>query len=417
MLRFASSVVQSVSDTLAPLYRSPVESLTHSWLKVEEALLDLQQQQQTLLSAAPASTAPTASTPSSSSPPPPWCTPALLNALNGMVEAVRREAGEKGGGGVHPSGSKATLVLSPAAAPRPSSSSPTLTVSPSPPFSTSPPSLSPAKSSTASSPTLLRSHSPSPSSLSRRGACADFLLQDDVIETLCRFALPNRPVGLRTVLLRTVDALLTTSPSPLLARPETAGAVMQLVERARDEGELKRKNSGRLPLLTLCQTITSKIHNNAATATTWLTSPPTPLSGDSPAPFPPAYELASLLVAMLNFFSVEGKVAAAALFNLACTPHQAELQRWMGEETGLVRGVIGGVVELVQQLPPVSLCPSFAVLFRTNEAASQLLDRLRFIDALCHYGPLPLTLALCALYTTEVLEKTMTPLLLDVSTA
>ena len=58
--------------------------------------------------------------------------------------------------------------------------------------------------------------------------------------------------------------------------------------------------------------------------------------------------------------------------------------------------LMAGVVELVAQLPPVTSCPPFAVLFRSNDAAGLLLDRV--IDALCQCGPTELTDAICAGY-------------------
>ena len=116
----------------------------------------------------------------------------------------------------------------------------------------------------------------------------------------------------------------------------------------------------------------------------------------------------------LNYFSDEGRVAAAALFDLACTPGQALLQEHLREGTGFVALLVAGVGELVAQLPPVTQCPPFAELFRSNEAAAQLLERLRFIDALCQCGPKELTVAVCARYATELLDKTVTPMLMDV---
>ena len=130
-------------------------------------------------------------------------------------------------------------------------------------------------------------------------------MQDEVLETLCRSAHPNRPVGLRPLLTRAIDGLLAACPAPLLARGETAGAVLALVQRSGEEGDLRRKNSGRLPLLHLCRTVAAKIHHSPRTAAQWMTSPPTPTangtSSPTPAASPPALRprVPALVVAQL----------------------------------------------------------------------------------------------------------------------
>ena len=418
MLRFASSVVQSVSA----LVRSPLESLTHAWGRVQEALIDIERQQQLeqtgqldhLAVALPAGGSHIPPSSTSPTPSPSWCTPALVNALNSMVDAVRKEAGDKHlpNHNKPPAAIPSIAATSPSPTPAPLSFS--LPSSPSPSLSkpTSPlpsvPSLSPAF------PT------PAPASFApRRVTCADYLQQEHAIETLARYALTNRPVGLRVLLTRTIDALLTACAAPLLARRDVILAVVSLLQRSGTDGELKRKNSGRLPLLTLCRTIAGKIKASEPTAAVWMQQPdPSEQSNGgehapSPPSSPPALLVASLLVSMVNFFSAEGRLAAAGLFDLACTPHQLALQSFI-VQSPFAALLVAGVVELVAQLPPVSSCPPFAVLFRTNEAASQLLERLQLIDALCTRGPSELADAICSHYTIALLQGAITPMLLDV---
>ena len=333
-----------------------------------------------------------------------------------MADAVRKEAGDK-----HlPNHNRLSALTPPApnATPSPAATPP----SPGPPPSLSPSPFLPTPGNPL--PALTNPSPPSPASAPtsfapRLSTCADFLQRERVIECLVRFALPNRPVGLRVLLTRTIDALVTACAAPLLARRDVALAVVSLIQRTGDEGELKRKSAGRSPLLALCRTVAAKIVVSEATAAVWMSqSEPSELTNGSghphpPPSSPPALLVASLLVSMVNFFSAEGRLAAAGLFDLACTPHQPALQAFI-LQSPFPALLVAGVVELVAQLPPVSSCPPFAVLFRDNEAASQLLERLRFIDALCLRGPSDLTDAVCAQYTSAFLHGAITPMLMDV---
>ena len=440
MLRFASSVAQSLSDSLTPLYRSPVESLIQAWTKAEELLRDIerQQHQQLIHPAQPDQSGDARADPSSSSASSPasspslsWCSPALLSSLNALVEAVRREAQDKHA----PASGKA--IASPISSSTPSSPPQALSPPPTAPSASAAPALpvtpftpgtvSPVKGgppAVGASPVSTPPPSSATPALPRRAPCTEYLVHERVVESLVRFALDNRPVGLRVVLTKAIDGVLTVSAAPLLARPEIAAAVALLVQRSADDGDLLKRNAGRMPLLALCRTVSARIKQSEQTAVTWTAQPAaaderqTNGSGHPSPPLPssqpPACLVAGLLVSMVNHWSNEGRLAAAGLFDLACSPQQPALLRFLVHSTQFPSLLVAGVVELVAQLPPVSSCPPFAVLFRTNEAASQLLERLRFIDALCLCGPSELTDAVTSAYTAVLLERTVTPLLMDV---
>ena len=105
-------------------------------------------------------------------------------------------------------------------------------------------------------------------------------------------------------------------------------------------------------------------------------------------------------------------MCAIALFDVACSPsagvHSAVLQ------SGYVVALVGGVVELLAQLPPVSVCPPTSTLLNEHAAGRALSSRLHAIDAVCLCGPASVVLPLCSDFRVRVLDGVLAPLLCDV---
>ena len=411
MLRSLASGVSGLADSLSPLYRTPEEQLAAAWSKVTAAL----QHASSPLSASGHSLhgAGSVAPPAAPSSPPEvsdarWCTSALLRSLAHMVDALRRDTQHSARRAAHTLNAATkhqqqhsplvatSHALSPPAASQASSAS-----APASPLSSSVVSPSPAAPSSPDS---------AASSSVADGACVSYLLRESVLEQLCAFGVSDRPAGMRSVVLRSVDALLSCPHSTsLLSHSSVSAAVAALLAASAERGEQRTKGSRR-SVLALCRTVCSHISHSAAVAEVWLSAAPS-IHVLSSAPSG-CHLLCGVLTSMVNFWSDEGDICSAALFDLACSHSPAVHTVLLQAE--YVGSLVGGVVELLAQLPPVSVSPPMSSLLSDHAAGRALSVRLQAIDALCLCGPASVVLSLCSDFRLRVLEGVLAPLLCDV---
>ena len=409
MLRTLASGVSGLADSFSPLYRSPDEQLASAWGKASAALhrdsaSASATQRLTALEdsaggglsaeASPAA-APTSAVDAAEST---WCNAALLRSLNHLVDALRRDT-------THTARRPARTRRHSNATQQPHKQSQQHTAGSS---SDSPPALnhSPLPPSPPSGVAVAAASDIDPSADS---PCVAYLLRHCVVEQLCALGVSARPAGMRPVVLRTVDALLSCPhTSALLAAPAVCGAVSQLLAACAEKGE-ERGKASRRSVLSLCRAISAHIGHSSLVADSWLAAVPDvaarPLDSG-------CHLLCAMLVSMSNFWADEGGVCTEALFDLACSPSRAVHTALL--QSGCVESLVGGVVELLAQLPPVSLSPPIDALLSEHAAGRALSGRLSLLDALCLCAPASIVLPLCSDFRVRVLEGVLAPLLCDV---
>ena len=450
MLRSLASGVSGLADSLSPLYRSPDEQLTAAWHRVSAALQHASASASASVSSGDSAAASEAELR--------WCTPALLRSLNQMTDALRREAQHTARRTGHsrslshtPPGHSGTHRSSQS---RDDSSGSTLEAL----QHHSASALSPPRSGLSgvagtaggdvqsdsrppAGPYSAASSLPAPTDDS---ACVSCLLRHSAVEQLCALGVSDRPAGMRSLVVRSLSAILSCpSTAVLLVQPAVCAALVRLLAASFHRGDQRNKGTRR-SVLALCRTVGSHIAHSGAVAEVWLCAAPS-LHSLSSAPSG-CHLLCAMLASMVNFWSAgaphtltsslaalppqprpgahtrvvrtaacrsdEGDICATALFDLACSQstavHAALLQ---ADYTG---ALVGGVVELLAQLPPVSVCPPISLLLADHAAGRALSGRLQAIDALCLCGPASLVLPLCSDFRLRVLEAVMAPLLCDV---
>ena len=436
MLRSLASGVSGLADSLSPLYRSPEEQLSAAWGKASAALHQAASAASNSAAVSPWSDVDVR-----------WCSAALLRSLNQMADALRRDSlhsqQHRSQHTARTASHSATTSPVPAGQPQHSqllAVPPLLVTNQSLPLPStavaglaalSPPAalssqLSPSSngrqwdgSATRDLHSAALPSSPVSSSASvadSENGCVSYLLHESVLEQVCAIGVDDRPAGMRSLVVRTVDALLSCPhSSPLLCYPAVYAALVRLLTASAERGDQRAKSSRRT-VLALCRTICSHIAHSSRVAEMWLSAAPSissssPFSISSSSPSG-CHLLAVSLSSMLNFWSEEGDICAAGLFELACSPssgvHAALLQ------AGYVSALVGGVVELLAQLPPVSVSPPIASLLADHAAGRALSSRLQAIDALCLCGPASVVLPLCSDFRVRVLDGVLAPLLSDV---
>ena len=461
MLRSLASGVATVSDLVSPLYRTPAEQLTAAWSK---ATVALQQASATATVTATSGEDATVAVAQSADSDSRWCTPALLRALNQMADALRRDtqhqhtiARRTASHAATGTATAATTTTSATSTPKhqhqqpphvaapsnadhsPSSPLPSATVTTklTPPSTGRPGNATPdgsvgsgSGSGTAHNPSPSPNTPPSPAApsfsavlLDSSSACVSSLLHERVLEQLCAFGVSDRPAGVRSVVVRTVDALLSCPhTSTLMSHSTVYSSLARLLAAIVERGDERAKGSRRA-VLAFSRTVCSHIAHSTVVAEVRMSavspdmSCPPPLStspSPSASPFPApsgCHLLCSVLTSMLNFWSEEGDMCAVALFDLACSPSTAVHAALLA--AGYHKALVGGVVELLAQLPPVSVSPAISSLLSDHAAGRALSSRLQAVDALALCAPATIVLPLCADFRERVVEGVLIPLLCD----
>lgn len=213
MFKWASSVTtkfaSSLSDTFAPLFRSHLEQLQDAWRKVEQdcqkLMLDTQgadmDDPQRLVDSE------------------------LVAHLNQLVEALVKEEEDQGS------------VDSTATAGREES--------------TGPYDLSGVVKDA--------------SGKSSTGPCFEYFLNEKILDRLCALGLADRPLGMRQLITKTLDAVLLNTRHPILPSMSVHMAVRQFLEVCFSKEDHKRRGY-RTAFLSLLCTISKKIKMDNALA-------------------------------------------------------------------------------------------------------------------------------------------------------
>ena len=371
MLRSLASGVSGLSglaDSLSPLYRTPDEQLAAAWRRASAVLQ---------------SSASSAHSVDGADVDVHWCSPALLRSLNQIIEALRRDTTYS---------ARRTAVAG-----------------------SSRPGQHTHAAPTVHSDSLSHSAPAAATASLDCTACVSYLLNECVLEQLCDLGVTDRPAGTRSLVVRCVEALLTCPhSSTLLLQSTVYCAVVRLLAASVERGEHRSKASRRT-VLALCRTLCSHLAHSSTVAEKWLSAAPS-VSSLCSAPSG-CHLVCDVLLSMINFHgSIEGDICAAGLFDLACSQSTTVSQ---GALTDVLRAeyvnvLVGGVVELLAQLPPVSVSPSISTLLAENAAGRALSSRLQAIDALCLCASAPLVLQLCSDFRRRVLDGVLAPLVCDV---
>jgi len=82
---------------------------------------------------------------------------------------------------------------------------------------------------------------------SSTGPCFEYLLKANMIDRLCVIGLPDRPPGMRTLITRTIYAILSYTEHPIIPHMNVHQPLCQLIELCDQRGDLDRDKDGKLP--------------------------------------------------------------------------------------------------------------------------------------------------------------------------
>ena len=339
MFKWAASlstkVASSLADTFAPLFRTPLDQLQDAWRKVEADCQAIMMDQANKGSGGGGAAGAGAANAGAASDrdlddPRLLAESGLVAHLNQLVEALVKEEEEQR--------HRHSAASTPGSKDRASDSDDlSLALSPSSAFDphSGKGGVDPSKTAT--------------------GPCFEYFLNEKILDRLCALGLPDRPLGMRQLVTKTLDAVLLHTRHPILPSMHVAQAVRQFMEVCYSKEDHKRRGY-RSAFLSLLHTLAGKIKEDSSIVGIFFDIYPEKQQR------PPEFLLVTALCAMMTE-SNDGATAYEALLWMVQLP-QVAVSEFMIEHTSFVPQCVQSLCNLFRALPPPVDCPLIEELLK-----------------------------------------------------